>query len=60
MRPTFRARLAPGGVLQFGQKQKSGDGGGGGQGDEEDVDECVHAREQNTGGRTSVGGGPEK
>ena len=39
-------------------KQESGrDRGRAGQGDEEEVDECVHAREQNTGGRTSAGGG---
>jgi hypothetical protein len=36
------------------EQESGGYGDGGRQNDEEEVDECVHAREQNTGGRTLV------
>ena len=48
---------APGCFPQLHEQEQGGDGGGGGEGDEEEVDEGVHAREQNTGGGTSAGGG---
>ena len=43
------------GVPELDKQESRGDYGGGGQSDEEEVDECVHACEQNTGGRTSAG-----
>jgi len=53
----FRLKLAPRAAPQFGQKQKSGDGCDDAESEEEEVDEGVHARQWNTGGRTSAGGG---
>ncbi len=47
------ARCAP----EFGEKKAGGQSSKQEQRVEEEVDECVHAREQNTGGRTSAGGG---
>jgi hypothetical protein len=48
---------APGGLPQFHEQEQGGDGSDDAEGDEEEVDECVHAREQNTGGGTSAGVG---
>ena len=48
---------ASGGFPQFHEQEEGGDGSDDAEGDEEEVDECVHAREWNTGGRTSAGGG---
>ncbi len=51
---------ASGGFPQFHEQEEGGDGSDDAEGDEEEVDECVHAREWNTGGRTSAGGGWKK
>ena len=51
---------ALGGLPQLHEQEQGGDSGGGGEGSEEEVDECVHAREWSTGGRTSAGIGPGK
>lgn len=48
---------ASGGLPQFHEQEQGGDGGGKDEGEEEEVDEGVHARQSNTGGRTSAGGG---
>jgi hypothetical protein len=48
---------ASGGLPQLHEEEQGGDGGGKDEGEEEEVDEGVHAREWNTGGRTSAGGG---
>ena len=48
---------ASGGLPQFQEEEEGGDGGDDAEGEEEEVDEGVHAREWNTGGRTSAGGG---
>ena len=42
---------------QFGHEQSGREDGDEEQHVEEEIDECVHAREQTTGGRTSAGGG---
>lgn len=47
----------PGGFPQLHEQEEGGDGGGKDEGEEEEVDEGVHAREWNTGGGTSAGGG---
>ena len=46
---------ASGGLPQFHEQEQGGDGGGGSEDNKEEVDECVHAREWNTGGGTLVG-----
>jgi hypothetical protein len=48
---------ASGGLPQFDEQEQGGDGGGKDEGEEEEVDEGVHARQWNTGGGTSAGGG---
>ena len=50
---------ASGGLPQLHEEEQGGDGGDEAEGNEEEVDEGVHAREQNTGGRTSAGRPPE-
>ncbi len=42
---------------EFGEKKAGGQCGDEEQQVEEEIDECVHAGEQNTGGRTFAGGG---
>ena len=51
---------APGCFPQLHEQEQGGDGSDDAEGDEEEVDEGVHAREWNTGGRTSAGGGWKK
>ena len=41
-------------VPEFNEEQPCGNRGDEAEDDEEEVDECVHAREQNTGGQTLV------
>ena len=48
---------ASGGLPQFHEQEQGGDGGGKDEGEEEEVDEGAHARQWNTGGRTTAGGG---
>ena len=56
--PRGGGRWSPsGGLPQFDEQEQGGDGGGKDKGEEEEVDEGVHARQWNTGGGTSAGGG---
>ena len=51
---------ASGGLPQFDEQEQGGDGGGKDESEEEEVDEGIHARQWNTGGGTSAGGGWKK
>lgn len=53
----FQIRSASRHAQQFGDEQSGREDSEEEERVEEEVDECVHAREQNTGGRTSAGGG---